>query len=347
MKKSVVVLLQVAYWFMYLLLIAMFFLLIAMSNAAVGRVTPNLIMEFGRFMLGMAIIPGVIGFYLSYIYLFPKFYVTRRIGKLFLMSLPLMLCCSFGGFVALLAVSNGPAAHNIGMQYLFIVPPLAFIGLVNGVLGLVMRGFITSYSDIILKEELNKKNYEMELELIKSQLDPHFLFNTLNNIDVLIELDAPKASLYLNKLSDIMRFMLYETKQDKLPLSTELKYIEKYIELQRIRIVNPDFVSFQVDGDPSTWEIEPMLFIPFIENAFKHAANKHAELGIDIYIKIEADLLTFECANSCQYKNELSETGGLGNELIAKRLQLLYPTSHTLLTEKTNDQYKVNLKITR
>jgi two-component system, LytTR family, sensor kinase len=203
--------------------------------------------------------------------------------------------------------------------------------------------------------ELNRKNNEMELELIKSQISPHFLFNTLNNIDVLIEKDAVQASGYLNKLSDILRFMLYETKTQQIPLAKELGYIEKYIELQRIRTSNPQAIQYSVQGQTGQLMVEPMLFIPFIENAFKHA-DKRVDKAIRIRFVLEPERIIFDFQN--RYDAVAAENagnrdnpgnptghGGLGNSLIRKRLMLLYPDRHTLDIDMRNELYKATLTI--
>ena len=151
---------------------------------------------------------------------------------------------------------------------------------------IIIKGFITWFEEIQVKEALQLKNLSTELDLIKSQLDPHFLFNTINNIDTLL-LNSPElASQYLNKLSDILRFMLFETKTDKIPLSKEIAYIEKYIELQKIRTSNSNFVNLAIKGDISNHTIPAMLFIPFIENAFKHVSNKKTDNAINITLEI-------------------------------------------------------------
>ena len=184
----------------------------------------------------------------------------------------------------------------------------------------------------------------MELELIKSQINPHFLFNTINNIDVLIAKDAARASAYLNKLSDIMRFMLYETKTEKITLDKELTYIEKYIDLQKIRTSNMNYVNYYVVGDSSNLMIAPMLFIPFIENAFKHTENKKVENAINIKIIIEKEMIIFDCENYYTKETQVKpDQSGLGNELIQKRLTLLYPNKHTLEIINKNNTYKVKL----
>jgi sensor histidine kinase YesM len=114
-----------------------------------------------------------------------------------------------------------------------VIVVMTFIGMICGIVALVINGFITWFNEIKLKELLKEKNNEMEMAMIKLQLDPHLLFNTINNIDALILKDSATASDYLNKLSDIMRFILYETKTDKIPLSKEIEYIDKYIALQK------------------------------------------------------------------------------------------------------------------
>jgi len=223
---------------------------------------------------------------------------------------------------------------------------IAFIALIAGVVALVIRGFIAWYNDIKLKQELKEKNYEMEMALVKAQLDPHFLFNTLNNIDVLIQKDADEASKYLNKLSDIMRFMLFETKTEKIALSKEIAFLEKYIALQKIRSSNPNFVQLTINGDYQNKKISPMVFIPFIENAFKHVSDKKAENAIDINLIIEEGKIQFECTNNNNTKpNSINEYNGLGNELIQKRLNLLYPNSHNLTLKNEANFYTVILTL--
>jgi LytS/YehU family sensor histidine kinase len=218
------------------------------------------------------------------------------------------------------------------------------IGLANGIVAVIIKGFITWYEELKLKEVLQAKNHQMELALVKSQLDPHFLFNTINNIDILILKNATLASEYLNKLSDILRFMLFETKTEQIALTKEIEYIEKYIALQKIRTSNANFVNFTVHGNLSNKTIAPMLFIPFIENAFKYVSNKKAEPAITIRITCEEHELRFECENQFGTTTTLS-SNGLGNDLIEKRLALLYPKKHTLVLSNQDHIYQVNLVI--
>ena len=223
---------------------------------------------------------------------------------------------------------------------------MAFLALVNAACAMVVRGAVSWYDAVKQKEALRNKTHEMELELVKAQLDPHFLFNTINNVDVLIQSDPAKASDYLNKLSAILRFMLFEAKPDRIPLDTELDYIAQYIALQKIRTSNERYVQFSVTGNTSRVEIAPLLFIPFIENAFKHTPNKKLENAIDIAITVEGNKLMFTCQNKPGDSMAQPEAGsGLGNELIKKRLDLLYPDAYTLASGMQKEVYSVSLII--
>jgi two-component system LytT family sensor kinase len=346
MKKSVVLSLHLLYWFAYLLFIFIFFQSLPSEQRHTGFRFPGWM--FISTFLSSAMIPALIGFYTYHTLLFNRFLQRKRIAALFLSGTAVSM-----GAVLLediyLSVFRGPGLFQDGWNSAIGISILLFlVATLHGILGLIMKGFISFYGDIKLKEELNKKNFDTELALIKSQINPHFLFNTINNIDVLIGSDPARASAYLNKLSDIMRFMLYETKTSEIPLATELSYIEKYLDLQKIRSSNPSYVNYAVEGDPASWNLAPMLFIPYIENAFKHAENKKAEEAVSIKIQISQAKISFICSNhSSPRHSENPGVSGIGNELIRRRLELLYPHSHTLELSNTGARYTVILTLTR
>ena len=152
--------------------------------------------------------------------------------------------------------------------------------------------------------------------------------------------------MYLKKLSDILRFILYETKDDFIPMSVELEYIEKYIELQRIRTSNESYINLSINGKPNESTIAPMVFIPFVENAFKHSSNKKTTDAIEIKFDISSDVIKFSCEN---YKGKnispIQKQSGLGINLIEQRLNLLYKERHTLKIEDSEEKYVVTLTI--
>jgi LytS/YehU family sensor histidine kinase len=213
---------------------------------------------------------------------------------------------------------------------------------------LLAKGFTVWILEIEYKQQLEKTNLESNLALLKARINPHFLFNTLNNIDVLIEKDAAAASTYLKKLSDILRFTLYESPSEIIPLSKEAEYIRQYIELQQIRTSNADFVKFSFDTDTDNLQIAPMLFIPFIENAFKYSSNKKIKHAVIINLSTKQNKAMFTCSNAydASTKVQYEESSGLGLALIKSRLELLYPKNYKLDISKTTDRFNVNLSIT-
>jgi LytS/YehU family sensor histidine kinase len=304
-------------------------------------------------LLLFAFIPSFISYWTYYFLLFPRYLQKGKILLAIVFGILLSTTAALMGYILhrYLIESGYVADMDEGGKHgsstaIRTIAVMTFIGSICGIVALVIKGFITWYNEIKLKEMLKDKNHEMEMALIKSQLDPHLLFNTINNIDALILKDAVAASGYLNKLSDIMRFILYETKADKIPLAKEIEYIEKYIALQKIRTANENYVHLTVKGNIGSKCIAPMVFIPFIENAFKHTNNKKLQNAITVDILIEDETIQLLCENKFDSRSPVQhKNGGLGNELIEKRLQLIYAGRHTLEVQKTNELYSINLTI--
>ena len=349
MKRYIIVLIHVGYWLVYLFMMTL--LLAALDN---GKHPFSLQGVIGTLFLspfGFAgLLPSLFGFYFSYFYLFNKYLSKKKILHFLFFALAVsFLSAALAEVFMYIAYLQNPVRFHVNWNFntcFFAGIFLAFISLVHEVMSLFIKTFVGWFQDIELKAEMSKKNYEVELALIKAQIDPHFLFNTINNIDTLIDHDASRASNYLNKLSDIMRFMLYETKVEKIELSKELHYIKEYIDLQKIRTSNPNYIKYNVQGVPDDIRIEPMLFIPFIENAFKHSEIKKAENSIRINFLIEKDKISFECENNFENKRKNGiEKGGLGKELIERRLKLLYPEKYLLNISEADNIYNVKLTI--
>jgi len=196
------------------------------------------------------------------------------------------------------------------------------------------------------QQELEKQNVKTELALLRSQVNPHFLFNTLNNINSFSSRDPEKTSFAIIKLSDIMRYMLYEATGEKVLLENEINYIKNFIALQKLRYKEQDFVHFTIEGDTSNLFIPPMIFLPFIENAFKHGSISVSN-AIEIFIRIQGKQVYFKCVNQIKALNEteMGQPGGLGIKNIKRRLELLFPSSHTLNIKKENNVYFVELNL--
>jgi hypothetical protein len=218
--------------------------------------------------------------------------------------------------------------------------------LLFGFLGGLFQFFTDWFKKNRLKIELERKNYESNFALLRSQINPHFLFNTLHNIDTLIHDNQDKASKSLVKLSDIMRYMLKEAKQDYVELNKEIEHLESYLSLEKLRMKNEKFLDFSISGDLKGIKIAPMIMIPFVENAFKHCIDSDIENGILIKILIENNKLIFVCEN--QYdktETDKDKVHGIGLETVKKRLDLIYKNKHELSINSENSIFKVNLKL--
>lgn len=342
MKKSIFFLLHLAYGFA--VIIFSLFLVGALGEISTEE---QPLSYYFHTVLGFVTLPAFITFNGSYWWLFPRFVQQRKKWQLAIFGILLVLLAGIiGALYLVLSLAN--QAIVVGDFSTLFTNLLLISGLsaISAVVGLVLKGFVTWFQESKDKAELLEQNHQIEIALIKSQLDPHFLFNTLNNIDVLILKNPQVASEYLNRLSDIMRFMLFETKTEQIPLQQELIYIEKYIALQKIRTANEHYVNYQVQGNPEQRMIAPMTFIPFIENAFKHNNNKKIKNAIAIDLKISSQSIVFSCTNQYDSQTNTKENHhGLGNELMKKRLELLYPDSHQLEVQDDGNFYQILLTI--
>ena len=201
-----------------------------------------------------------------------------------------------------------------------------------------------------LASNLAKSQLETELRFLRSQISPHFFFNTLNNIYSLSLEKSENTPETILKLSDLMRYLLYETKQNRQPLTKEIKFIQNYLDLERIRYNDKLDLEFEITGNPKGRKIAPMLLIHFIENGFKHGAGKNTgKVHISIKLQIEEDQLIFKMSNTLPQKglkNNLNKAGGIGIENVLKRLNLGYgPEGYQLDIFEADGEYHVHLKL--
>ena len=223
-------------------------------------------------------------------------------------------------------------------------------------LGLFIMLFITTSIKLIKKgiferlefKEINEKQLQTELTLLKSQVNPHFFFNTLNNLYSLSLQKSDEVPDVVLKLSDLMRYVLECGKKQKVSLSKEVEHIKSYISLEKLRYSRNFEIKFETDGNISKKTIAPMLLIPFVENAFKHGMFSKAKNSfLHISLKVVMNRLIFSVVNS-KPENSLennSNSTGTGLENVKRRLQLLYPERHDLEIIDTKDKYKIKLNI--
>lgn len=194
--------------------------------------------------------------------------------------------------------------------------------------------------------ERESENLKTELSLLRSQISPHFLFNVLNGMVALVRLKSEKLEPTILKLSALMQYMLYETDDDKVPVKNEVQYLQSYIDLQELRFGNRLDLRVDLDLNEEAYTIEPMLLIPFVENAFKHGTGLMERPVIDISLKVADHTLNFTVKNKYMPKDTAKDkVSGIGLANVQRRLQLLYGKKHNLSIDTTEPWYIVKLDL--
>lgn len=236
----------------------------------------------------------------------------------------------------------GSFTANVNIVHLYIG---SIVGILfSGGLGTFYKFGMDWFNNQEVKRDLENKNLLSELKTLKSKLNPHLLFNTLNNIDALIQTSPDQASEALSKLSDILRYVVYETEYERVPIKKEIDNLQKYIALEKMRIVHPNSVEFISKVSDET-NIPPMLFFPFIENGFKHSNLNNPDERLKISIIEDENKIAFSCSNTINEYKRNDAASGMGLELAKKRLDLLFPNTHVLNISKLDSEFLVNLEI--
>lgn len=231
-----------------------------------------------------------------------------------------------------------------------------FPGVIFSLLGVlpilaILSGFKFAWDALVKQREvesLQQTVQESELQFLKSQINPHFLFNNLNNLYSYAIDNSPKTPEIILELSGVLRYMLYECREDYVSLKKEVNQLGNFIKLNELQIEERGNVSFSVGSIPLEYRIAPLILIVFIENAFKHStASQSDNIEIDVSIEIPADgQLLFKCNNTYQPNgNKDSLSNGIGLENVKKRLQMIYPDKHKLSIRDTGSVYAVELAL--
>lgn len=246
---------------------------------------------------------------------------------------------------------HGPRPHgNSGHRPIMFASPL-FSSVLTSLIIMVFSSSLFLWQDWnatkerMREQELEKKN--AELAALKLQISPHFLFNTLNNIRWLVRSGAPQAEDAVVQLSQLLRYILYETAAEKVPLEKEIAHLAGYIQLQTMRLANPDTFYFQVVGEPSGKEIVPLLLLPIVENLFKHG-DFSAGNNNRITLTMDDRGFTFDAENKILTPETPTpkDNSGIGLSNFYKRLEMHYPHAHTISRKEENGTFHIHLKIT-
>lgn len=196
------------------------------------------------------------------------------------------------------------------------------------------------------RKETENEKLNTELSFLKSQVNPHFFFNTLNNIYSLAVVRSEKTAPAVMKLASIMRYILTETERDLVPLSNEVEFTNNFIDLQKVRLTDKVILSFTTDLKSEDLLVAPLLFIPFVENAFKYGVSTKESSSIHIEIKTEGNKILFSSVNYIvASENTLMENTGIGINNVKRRLELMYPGKHKLTSGEKDNYYSVHLEI--
>jgi len=288
-------------------------------------------------------VPIVLIVYLNLKILFPVFLEK---GRYFLYSISVLSLITFGsGFYIILFDSW---IDYIFSGYYFI----AYYGFFDISLYFVIYIFVTSLLRLargwFQLQEIEKEKTLAELKALKSQINPHFLFNSLNSIYSLARKNSPTVPEKVIQLSDLMRHVIYNSDDDFILLSKEVEMVHNYIELQNLRTAENEKISFELVGNIEGKKVAPLIFIPFVENSFKHGLKSGADNAfVKIELEVSGNKLSFEIENSIgkSLDTEQFENKGIGIENVKKRLDLIYPGAYSLNIINNGMTYKVLLQI--
>lgn len=286
--------------------------------------------------------------YVNILYLIPKFLQGKRpllyVASLLLLSFLLTpIRAATHLFVNQHSFeSNSYVVENTNTIFLIYV----FVCLISTVFQ-VTSDWMTHQNE---KKDLESQNLQSELRFLKSQINPHFFFNTLNNLYALTLKKSDLAPEIVLRLSEMMRYMLYESNEKRVTLENEINYVKNYLELEKLRQGNKFNIQFNLEGQAGNQQIAPLMFIPFLENSFKHGLDNQIKSGfVNIHMSLKDDSVEMDIENSkpptIPEKNSDKISGGIGLENVKRRLKLLYPQKHALeITDKPNT-FKVSLNI--
>lgn len=320
------------YLYLGILVVFLFFL------NAFDKFRPGLEWERGIFLINYLLAALFINYYLL-----PRFFYKKRIwGFIILLVLVIVIVVLVEEFILeKLVWANTMRAEKIRLSVTLFeaLPPILFL-----VAYKISWDAIQKQNKI---EALNRMVAESELQFLNSQINPHFLFNNLNNLYAYALDNSPKTPGIILQLSSILRYMLYDCKDKVVPLGKELENLNDYIKLSKLQLEDEGLVSFNVEGIAASLKIAPLILMVFVENAFKHGPSSLIEnVQISISIKINENTLYFNCENNYgELSNTENLSKGIGLKNAVGRLDLSYPDKYVLNIDRKDNCYKVFLKL--
>ncbi|MEB0279772.1 MULTISPECIES: sensor histidine kinase [unclassified Mucilaginibacter] len=299
-------------------------------------------------LLVIFVVFGVINialFYLNYLLLIPKYLDVKKYKHYAIYIISALIVfglIKYGVAVIFKPIALERAGKIIAFwQYAF---STLFTNIIFIFLSTVLKFTTDWFLNERVQRDLENQRLSAELSFLKSQINPHFLFNSLNSIYSLAYQKSDTTPEAILKLSEIMRYMLYECNDNRVELTKELQYLQNYIDLQKIRFGNSAFINFEVTGEVTNQHIVPLLLISFIENAFKHGVANDALSPIILKINLGDGHLNFFIQNK-KHTHNRDPSGGIGLANVRRRLDLLYPGKYNLDIRDEADTYTVQLSL--
>jgi sensor histidine kinase YesM len=283
-------------------------------------------------------------FYFNYFVLLPRYLLPKKYWLYFLfLSLTIATVLALFGAIFLVSDFNAEIATKANPAIEKVIPVIIINAMSLWLLVIVSSILFTIYNRL---KQTEKEKLSAQIASLKSQINPHFLFNTLNNIYATAIDTSPKAADMVDKLSEMMRYAMKDTQQDFVMLEDEINYINNFIELQKLRLDRSVRLEYHTPEKIPPLQIAPMLLIPFIENAFKHGVNSEQKSYIKIEITInKTEFRLIVVNNKVNVQQDISERSGLGINNTWHRLNLIYPSKHLLVINDTEKEFSVSLHI--
>lgn len=300
--------------------------------------------DWSRILIAMSFTMSIA--YLNYFFMLPNFLKHKHIGRYILeFIVPFILLLILRIYIQRVLVARTDHNHYLYSNF-FIVNTAAITLLITIFIG--MLRFVNEWFELeAKKKEVENERLVAELNFLKAQINPHFLFNTLNNLYYLAYSKSDNTTEVIAKLSQMMRYMIYESNHSEVLLSKEIEYMQNYISLERLRLNNQIAIHFEIDVDVETKKIAPLILITFLENAFKHGVSANdPSAWIKLSIRMNGKECTYTVENSkIQSVHSDGEKSGIGLQNVKRRLELSYPGQYSLNVTDSPDRYAVQLKL--
>ena len=328
------------FWCMYY---SFFFYQISSSPKGEARELSDLFIDASFHVFSMIFIS-----YLNYFYFFPRFLVRQNFARYLLeFTIPFivfMMC-----FIYIKRFIADGYTYKFEFMYsqrftIYMAWSTFFI-----VMFVAMLKFVEDWFELeAKKKEIENEKLIAELRFLKAQINPHFLFNTLNNLYSLAFMNSPNTTVVIDKLSQMMRYMIYDSNHPKVSLNKEIDYMHNYIGLEQLRLNNEVPISVKISGNTEGVQIVPLILITFLENAFKHGISNNAKdawINITLEVSGTACVYTVENSRLSQKDEKTKEKSGIGLQNVQRRLDLSYPNRYDLTVEDNAQHYLVHLDL--